>query len=127
MELLQSRYLRHALWHTSVVIWAFCTEANARGCWCCCAGVAVPTLSEVAPGIRLHCCLEYLEMREGLAEGVPLFPLPGALGFSCGFVVSLHHHLLDFRNAFPPLAHYYIIFPESSPRTAWVYHSSIPA
>lgn len=64
------------------------------------AGVAVLTLSEVAPGIRLHGCLEYLEMREGLTEGVPLFPLPGALGFSCGFV-SLHHLLLDFRNAFP--------------------------
>lgn len=65
------------------------------------AGVAVLTLSEVAPGNGLHCCLEYVEMREGLTEGVPLFPLPGALGFSCGFVVSPHHLLLDFRNAFP--------------------------
>lgn len=65
-------------------------------------GAGVLTLSEVAPGNGLHCCLEYLEMREGLTEGVPLFPLPGALGFSCDFAVSLHHLLLDFKNAFPP-------------------------
>lgn len=64
-------------------------------------GAGVLTLSEVAPGNGLHCCLEYLEMREGLTEGVPRFPLPGALGFSCDFAVSLHL-LLDFKNAFPP-------------------------
>lgn len=73
------------------------------------AGVAVLTLSEVAPGNGPHCCLEYLEMHEGLTKAVTSFLCQvHLLCRSCVSVVSLHPLLIDFRNDFPsfgPLLH----------------------